>query len=692
MAKGRSTTQDLHAALAHHQAGRWREAQELYQRVLTADPGNPDALHLLGVVASQNTRFPEAEQLIRRAIGARPGVADYHNSLAIVLQNLGRLTEAETAYREAARINPSNADAHHNLGMCLAKQNRWQEAADSYVKVIALNPGHAQAHASLGVAHASLGQFDAAAEAYRKALQLKPDMVHTLSNLGRLYLDQGKFELALGPFEQAVKLDPNRADVYTNLGAANAALGQYDEAATAYEKAIRLEPGAVNTLNNLGDAYLSAGRFEPALTSFQQAVLHNPERAEFHTNLGLALEKLGRFNEAIIAHQHAIELSPDLFMAYVNLGLTLSRLGRAEDAAICFEKAMDIPSDEVACKRLAIVFWQFGLLDEAVAAARRATAMKPEYAEAHFFLSTALLRKGAFEEGWREYEWRFQCPGFVLSPARNRQPAWNGADPAGRTILLYQEQGLGDAIQFARYAPLLAGRGADMILICRPPLKALFQTLDGVRQVITTNEKLPPHDLTAWMMSLPRLLGTTLDNVPARVPYLGVDPAKAEFWRGKLKSEQHSLKVGLVWAGNPGYAHDRRRSIALRAFAPLADIPGIHWYSLQKDAAGLQVKDSPLALRDYTAHQHDLSDTAALVANLDLVIAVDTAIAHLAGALGKPVWTLLSFAHDWRWLTDREDSPWYPTMRLFRRPSTGGWTSVIARLADELARLQNGEA
>jgi tetratricopeptide (TPR) repeat protein len=620
MTESWSLTENLHTALAHHQAGRWQDAEKLYQQVLAVEPNNPDALHLLGVIASQNKQHTKAADLIRRAIAVKPGAAEFYNSLAIVMRRLGRLEEAEAAYRGSLRLNPNAFEVHHNLGMCLAKQNRWEQAVSSYSKAIALCP--------------------------------------------------------------------DRGEVYANLGAAHAALGHYDEAVTAYQKALLLKPDFAETLNNLGNTYLEQGKLDLALASLQKAVTLDPERAEFHTNLGVAFDKLGRFDEALAAHERAIELRPELATAYINLGSVYSNLGRSEDAVSCYQKAIQIqPAGADVHTNLAIAFCQLGRLEESTAAVRQAIEIKPQDAEAHFILAATLLLTGQFEEGWREYEWRFQCKGFRPGPSPYSQPEWDGADPAGRTILLCSEQGFGDVIQFCRFAPLVAARGGRVILGCRPPVKTLLQTLCGVEQVVAEGEKLPPFDLKAWIMSLPYLLGTRLNTIPRTVPYLAADPNKARFWHDKLKSNGSAYRIGLVWAGRPEYLNDRKRSIPLQAFAPLAGVRGVAWYSLQKDVPIQPGDGSPLALHDYAADLHDFSDTAALVANLNLVISVDTAVAHLAGALGKPVWTLLPFAPDWRWLLGREDTPWYPTMRLFRQPAPGDWTNVIARLTEELTEF-----
>jgi hypothetical protein len=334
-----------------------------------------------------------------------------------------------------------------------------------------------------------------------------------------------------------------------------------------------------------------------------------------------------------------------------------------------------------------------GRYEEAMPCLERAIGLRPDLAIIHWNRAIALLLEGRLTEGWAEAEWR-----FAYTPALRRdfpQPAWDGrSDLAGRTILLHAEQGLGDAIQFCRYAPMVAARGGGdrVVLECQPELAALLTTAPGVAQVVRRGDPLPPFELHCPLLSLPHRFGTTLATIPAAVPYLTPDPDKVRAWQSRLAADGPGRKVGLAWAGSPGHANDRQRSCRLSDFAPLANVPGVTFYSLQLGPTGEQATNPPPGLRllDPTADLRNFADTAALVANLDLVISVDTAVVHLAGALAKPTWVLLPFNPDWRWLRDREDSPWYPTMRLFRQSERGNWKSTIERVASELRELQRG--
>jgi hypothetical protein len=326
---------------------------------------------------------------------------------------------------------------------------------------------------------------------------------------------------------------------------------------------------------------------------------------------------------------------------------------------------------------------------EAAGHYRRALEVDGEYADAHWNLSLALLTMGNMPEGWREYEWRWKMRG-LFQPRSFARPLWDGKAAQGRTILLHAEQGMGDTLQFIRYAPLVAERGLTVIVECQQEVAELVRGVRGIHQVVARGQQLPAFDVHCPLLTLPLLFGTTVESIPAQAPYLAADRLLQEQWRERLAASAPGLKAGLVWAGKPTHRKDSRRSCALSAFAPLARVEGISWHSLQKGEAAQQAAHPPegMQLTDWTDEMKDFSVTAALVANLDLCISVDTSVAHLAGALGKPVWTLLPYEPDWRWMLGREDSPWYPTMRLFRQELPGQWGPVMARLAGELQRMK----
>jgi hypothetical protein len=426
-----------------------------------------------------------------------------------------------------------------------------------------------------------------------------------------------------------------------------------DDAIAGYRREIANKP-LPEAYNNLGIALRDNGQLDEAIAAYRQAIAINPDLAEPHNNLASALLDKGRLDEAIDAFAKAISLNPTLAEVHNNLGVALAERGR---------------------------------LGEAIAAHRRAVALKPNLAKAHHRLGMALLTRGDFQEGWEEYEWRWKCEGVPLLLRNFPQPQWNGEPLDGRTILLHAEQGFGDAIKFVRYVPLVAQRGGKIVIVCFAELEKLFRAMPGNWQIVAPGRPFPAFDLHAPFMSLPRVLGTTLSNIPRNVPYLHADAEQVARWRQRLANLSPRLNVGLAWAGKPAQQNDRNRSINLAKFTPLGQVTGVRFFSLQKGTPAAQAKTPPtqMELVDWTEELKDFADTAALIANLDLVISVDTAVAHLTGALGKPIWTLLSFAPGWHWLLDREDSPWYPSMQLFRQTSVGDWDTVIARVAEALS-------
>jgi hypothetical protein len=438
--------------------------------------------------------------------------------------------------------------------------------------------------------------------------------------------------------------------------------GRLREAEQLYRQVLTRRPDHLDALIRLGVIAHQAGDYEMALELIRRTLAVYPNSSDAHNNLGNTLREMGRLDEAIAAYQKALALKADFPEAHNNLGNALRDNAQ---------------------------------LHEAVAAYRQAIRLRPSYHKARFNLSLALLALGDFDAGWEEFESRWKCRDFV-SPRRNLpQPHWDGSPLAGRALLIHAEQGFGDAIQFSRYLPLVLQRNADqggkIIFESPPELHSLFKTLPQMTartcQIIPRGEPLPSFDLICPLLSLPRIFKTTSASIPSQVPYLAPDPMLVEFWRQKFDASASGLKVGLAWAGNPAHRNDSSRSLSLDCLSPLAQVPGVQFYSLQKNPTASRAKPAPPALNliDWTDQLGDFSDTAALVDHLDLIITADTAVAHLGGALARPTWVLLSFAPDWRWMQQRDDSPWYPSMRLFRQPASGDWDSVIKRVTAALS-------
>ncbi len=630
----------LREGLEHHRAGRLEEAAQLYRQALEADPQNADALHLTGMLAYQEGRLEAAAAWIERAIALRDEAAMFHNNLGTVLQALGRPAEALECFRKALGLQPDYPEAYSNAGNALQQLGRLEEALAHYEQALRLAPGCAEAHNNRGNALRQSGRYREAGEAFERALQLRPDYAEAWLNLSGALREMERLEEAEAACRKALRLNPALGEAFANLSAVLLKQHRPAEAEQAARQAVRLKPELAEGHSNLAAALIEQKRFAEAAAPCGEALRLNPRLPEAHANRGDICAWFGQDQEALREYELGLALRPASAELLNKRGFALEQLGRWDEALTCYEEAI---------------------------------RLKPDFAEARTNRAMAWLRKGDLARGFQEYEWRFRrrdCP-----PRRFSAPPWEGGSFEGRTLLVHAEQGLGDAIQFLRYLPLAERLGGRVLFECRPRLRPLVPE----RWLAQPGES---FDLHAPLMSLPRLLGTTLETIPAEVPYLAVDAGLLERWRRKLAGAA-GRKVGLVWAGNPDHSQDRKRSIPPELLAGLGAVQGVTFFSLQRGwrppAAGLEIH--PLEEEEGL-----ITDTAAAILNLDLVISVDTMVAHLAGALGRPVWVLLAFAADWRWMLDREDSPWYPTMRLFRQRRPGEWREVIARVAEALAR------
>jgi tetratricopeptide (TPR) repeat protein len=531
----------------------------------------------------------------------------------------------------------------------LHQQGRLADAESIYRQIIAAEPAHFDSLHLLGVILHQRGDHAAAAKQIGRALKIDPGSAVALNNRGNALLALKQYEEALASYDRALALQPDYADALCNRGAALHELGRYDEALASCEMSIAAEPAAAEAYSNRGNTLKELHRWGDAVASCDQALALQPDFASGHLNRANALRELKRFEEALASYDRAIAQRPDYAEAFANRGVALQDLKR---------------------------------LDEALASFRRAIAIEPDYAEAHYQEAMCRLLIGDFERGWQKHEWRWQSRQLKGSRRQLRQPLWLGTDEiAGKTILLHAEQGFGDAIQFARYAPLVAARGARVVFEVQKPLRELMQSLPGIAHIVSQGDRLPPFDIHCPLLSLPLATGT----MPSVTPYLRAPADAVAAWNERLVSSRRP-RIGIAWSGSPTHKNDHNRSIALESF--LSCLTGVEAavLSLQPDVRGSDA--AVLQERGDIAHfggaLQSFADTAALIANLDLVIAVDTAVAHLAGALAKPTWILLPFIPDWRWLLDRDGSPWYPTMRLFRQDESRRWDSVLPRVRSAL--------
>jgi len=728
----------VNQAMALHQQGRLAEAAHIYREVLQQQPNHFHALHLLGIIAFQTRHTERAVELISKAIGLNPSVAAAHYDLGIALNSINRPDEALASFDKAIALKPDYVEAYNNRGNALLGLKRPEDAVVSYDRAIALKGDYADAHNNRGVALKDLKRPDEALASCDKAIALKSDYAEAHNNRGNLLLDLKRFEEAVASYDNAIALKPDFAEAYNNRGTALRKLKRLEEAVASYNQAIALRPNFAEAWCGRGDVFGEFKRYDEAFAAYDKALAFKPNLAEAWLGRGNVFFELKRRNEALTAYDKALSLKRDLAGAWLGRGNVFSDLKRHDDAFAAYDKALALNPDLAEAwlgrgsvfhdlKRLdeafaafneaiaikpdcagayayrGIVFQELMQLDAAVANYDKAIAIKPDYADAYWNKSLALLLRGEFDEGWKLFEWRWQARAFESSKTKYPQPLWLGNDAlTGKTILLCGEQGFGDTIQFCRYVRLVADLGARVILQVPEQLMSLLANLSGVAQLVGERSPLPLFDYQCPLLSLPLAFKTTLSSIPANIPYLSSNAEKSLFWKGKL-GEKNKLRVGLVWSGGfrlnqpEVWSVNSRRNIPLARLAALKH-PDVEFYSLQKG----ELAESELAelirenwdgpdIFDFSSLLNDFSDTAALAENLDLVISVDTSTAHLAGALGKPVWVLNRFDTDWRWLLDRTDSPWYPTVKLYRQKKAGDWDDVVQRVKMDLICFHGSE-
>jgi len=631
----------------------------------------------------------QAEQVFRQALQESPDNADGWCILGIICRSQGHSADAVASYREALRLRPNFLESYNNLGNALVDLGKYAEAVECYRKALQLNPDYPQAHNNLGAALRHQGKFEEAAACYRRAIELSPAYADAHNNLGDAYKALGKLAEAESSYRLAIHLRPNHAEAYNNLGAVLVRLERYDEAIAQHQYALQLRPNFADAYNNLANAYLSQRRLEEAVTTYREALRIKPDYAEAYANLGIALASLNRYDEALSCYEEALRLKADYAEAHANMGNVLQEMGHPEEALRHYHQALEIKPDYAeAYDNQAQAKVQQQKMDEARGDFEQALSLRADYAEAHMGRALIWLAQGDYERGLPEYEWRFKTK--AMTPFTFEQPVWDGAPLNGRTILVHAEQGLGDTLQFIRYAALVKERGGKVIVACQKPLVKILAGCPGIDQLVPYETPLPKFDVYAPLLSLPRIFGTTVKTIPAAVPYIFANPGLIAHWQQEL-SRYTACKIGIAWQGNPSYPADRRRSFPLQQLAVVARVTGVQLFSLQKTHGLDQLAEvaGEFSVIDLGSKLDEASgpfmDTAPVMKNLDLVISADTSLAHLAGALGVTAWLPLAFSPEWRWLLEREDSPWYPSVRLFRQPRPGDWESVFARMAQELS-------
>ena len=676
-------------ALDHHVAGRIDQAEILYQQVLKVDPTHPIALNQLGTVALQKGNFNAAVGLIALATKHKPDYAEAHNNLASTLLKLGRTEDALKSYRKAIEIKPDYINAYNNLADTLICQGQPDEAVLLLKRALAINCNYHQGHNNLGNALMKLGVPDQAITSYHKAIAIKPDYFEAHNNLGNALVELGLPNDAIASYLKALGIKPDYTEALLNIGAALVKIGELDEAISSFQKVLNSQPDHAEALFSLGIAFAEKDELEEAINYYTKAIRNKPKYPAALNNMGNALLKLQRPDEAVTVLKRALEMKPSYVEAHNNLGNALKEQNRPEEAIASYCRAICLKPDfaESHCN-LGVLFKEIGKLNKAMICFSKALQARPDYAEAEYNLGLAFLLKGNFEKGWKGYASRWKCHPFKKSRRPYDVPFWEGQNIKNKTLFIYPEQGLGDFIQFVRYIPIISKLGGHIITEVPQSLYELISNTFCNFQIIGP-EEIPCHfDLQSTVLELPIMLGTNKHSIPAPDAYLNPPEKLIQKWSKRLNSYS-GFKAGLVWAGDPKHKNDKNRSIDPVLLAPLMKLNNIKIFSLQVGHTGEATRVLGKEIIDLAPELTSFNETAAAMKNLDVIISVDSSPAHLAGALGCCVWTLLPFMPCWRWMLDSDKTPWYPSMRLFRQTTVNDWSVVIDEVSNALRAMSS---
>lgn len=674
----------LRRASAHHQRGQLHEAEALYRQVIAIQPNNFDALHLCGVLMHQRGDAVEALKLIARALKTNGRSAAAHSNYGTVLAAVERHDEALKSYELAISLKPDYAGALNNRGNALRALKRTQDAVESFERAVAIQPDYAEAINNRGNALFDLGRTEEALASYELALAHQPDYADALVNRGKCLIALKRGDEALASFDRALTHRPQHAPALKERGHLLRDRKQPIEALDSLDRSLALAPHDAEA--HLGRALVlrDLKRFDEAFAACDRALALKPDYPEAAVARGNVFHELRAFREAIKEYDRALAMRPDFAQAYGNRANALVELNCPAEALADYDRAIAEKPYASALVNRGLALNYLDRPDEALESFDRAIALEPDLPQGHWNKALLCLALGDFERGWDDYEWRWRGATELVSRGF-AQTQWRGEDLAGKTILLHAEQGFGDSIQFVRYLPMVKAKAGKVILEVPDSLRPLVGELAEGVTMLTRGDALPAFDVHCPLMSLPLAFGTTLASIPTSVPYLHAPAGRINAWRRRL-SDARRPRVGLVWSGRPDHKNDHNRSVALLRLVPLLSVGGAAFVSLQREyrEADLPLLEKLPILRLDTSLS-DFADTAAAISELDLVISVDTAVAHLAGAMGKPLWLLLPQIQDWRWMRGRGDSPWYPSARLFRQSQIGDWGGVISAVAHELA-------
>jgi tetratricopeptide (TPR) repeat protein len=676
---------------------RFGEALASYDKAIALKSDYVEAFHNRANVLNGLRRFDEALASYDKAIALKPGYAEAFSNRGNALNALKRSDDALASYDNAIALKPDSAEAFNNRGVVLKELKRFDEALASYDKAIALKPDYAEAFNNRGNALSELKRFDEALASYDKAIALNPDYADAFNNRGNAFNGLKRFDEAVASYDKAIVFKLDSAEPFHNLGVALNALKRFDEALASYDKAIALKPDYAEAFNNRGNALRALKRFDEALASYDKAIALKSDNPEAFINRGNALNALNRFDEALASYDSAIALKPDSAEAFHNRGNALLQLKRFDDAVRSYDKAIGLKPDFAdAFGDRGVALGQLNRFDEALASYDTAIALKPDYAGAKWNRALIRLLNGMYNEGWEDYKSRFDVDGLPYKRPHVNAVIWRGEEITEQHLLVFCEQGLGDVIQFVRYLPRLVRRKAKVTFLAPAKLIRLLRPLTEQINAVSAIQSNDSFDFQCALMDLPLCFHTSLSSIPNETPYLRAEEDLVGRWKERIGGD--GFKIGIAWQGNPQGTVDQGRSIPLEEYVPLSRLPGARLISLQKLHGLDQLARLPAGAKieslgdDFDAGPDAFVDTAAVMENLDLIITSDTSIAHLAGALGRPTWIALKYVPDWRWLLDRDDSPWYPTVRLFRQAERGNWNSVFAKIERELRSLLGQEA
>jgi tetratricopeptide (TPR) repeat protein len=674
-------------AVVLQRLGQPQDALESFEAVLSLRPNDAETLFSVGVILQSLGRMSDALAAYENALHWSPAHCEALTNRGALLDRFGRFDESLACFDRVAAIRPDDAANSFNRGSVLQKLGRHEDALAAYEEAARLGPPDAETELNRGNVLQKLGRLEEALVCYDLSSQYCHGYPQALYNKGIALQAVGRVNDALAAYDAALALDPFYCEAACNRGNVLHELGRLEDALAAYKDTLKIRPGFLPALINRANILLRSGHPEAAIASCDEVLRRDPKHPQSLGIRGAALHKLGRLEDALASLNEAVRFNPIAPDAWLNRGNVLQELDRHPEAIACYHEAlrMRLYYPE-ALSSLGVALKDAGEIDRAIIYFDEALKHKPDYPDARNNRAGALLLHGDLKAGFEDFESRWDRSNAPPKTLVSELPVWEGQNIAGQAIVVWDEQGLGDLIQFSRYVLCLVEAGADVTLLCRKTMHRLLHTLPKPVRLVEALDPSEPFAFQIALMSLPRNFQTTLETIPATIPYLHPEPALVGKWANRIG--RHGFRIGVCWQGQKFI--NLQRSFPLACLAPLAAIEGVRLISLMKDQGPIEVAaaDSRFNIEslggDFDAGPESFIDSAAAMENLDLVVTSDTSIAHLAGALGRPVFLALKHVPDWRWLMHREDSPWYPTMRLFRQAEKGGWDGVFKRIALEV--------